>query len=168
MSSGLQSGLQAKQKAPILNESAPFLHGAGNGNRTTIFIHRRCKNQMFLLKAHRFFWKGLHIFAGPFYFLQKYVGPKVGPTGWPFGWRFQSDHPMFFRPARSGAGAYCSPVGLLDGLRGGICQLCPLALHLMLVHSERVHVLAVAHEHLQLPLCELPGLHADKSMPKLI
>lgn len=92
----------------------------------------------------------------------------LGPTGWPFGWRFQPDHPMLFRPARSGAGACCSPVGLLDGLRGGICQFCPLALHLVLVYSERVHVLAVAHEHLQLPFCELPGLHADKSVPQLV
>jgi hypothetical protein len=36
---------------------------------------------MFLLKVHRFFWNGLHLFAGHFYFLQKYVGPKVGPSG---------------------------------------------------------------------------------------
>jgi hypothetical protein len=92
---------RTKRKDP--NRSWFRSFGAGNGNRTTVFIHHRCKNQMFLLKAHRFFWKGLHLFAGPFYFLQKYVGPKVGPSGanWVAVWAEVPIWPPNALPART-------------------------------------------------------------------
>ena len=119
-----------------------------------------------------FFLEGLASICWLFLFFTKICGAESGAIWGQLGGRLGGGSNLTTQcssgPHGLGAVACCSPVGLLDGLRGGICQLCPLALHLMLVHSERVHVLAVAHEHLQLPLCELPGLHADKSVPQLV
>lgn len=36
------------------------------------------------------------------------------------------------------------------------------------VYTESVHVPTVADEHLQLAVCQFPGLHTDKGMPQLI
>lgn len=36
------------------------------------------------------------------------------------------------------------------------------------VYTESVHVPTVADEHLQLAVCQFPGLHTDKGVPHLV
>lgn len=59
-------------------------------------------------------------------------------------------------------------MGLFECRRRRLRQLLALALQLVAVDAERVHVPGVAHQHLELAVRKLPGLDADKGVPQLV
>ena len=48
------------------------------------------------------------------------------------------------------------------------CQIFTLPLQFMPVYTGCVHVLAMAHEHLQLAVSQDAGFDTDKGMPQLV
>lgn len=61
-----------------------------------------------------------------------------------------------------------SAVRLVDGCCRGRCERLALPFDFVPVYTESVHVPTVADEHLQLAVCQFPGLHTEKGMPQLI
>ena len=57
---------------------------------------------------------------------------------------------------------------LVDGCCRGRCERLALPFDFVPVYTESVHVPTVADEHLQLAVCQFPGLHTEKDMPQLI
>ena len=61
-----------------------------------------------------------------------------------------------------------SPLSLFECRGGSGSKIFPLTVKLVPIHSGSVHVLAMAHEHLQLAVSQDAGFNTDKGVPQLV
>lgn len=130
-----------KKRTPIPNEMAFFFHGGGDGSRTIKFDIATSKigDVMALSLCICACCAACKISTCAR--VQKIVLPEMLPKS---ALRFLKS---------------CCCCG---------CQIFTLPLQFMPVYTGSVHVLAMAHEHLQLAVSQDAGFNTDKGVPQLV
>ena len=130
-----------KKRTPIPNEMAFFFHGGGDGSRTIKFDIATSKigGVMALSLCICACCSACKISTCAR--VQKIVLPELLPKS---ALRFLKS---------------CCCCG---------CQIFTLTLQFMPVYTRCVHVLAMAHEHLQLAVSQDAGFNTDKGVPQLV